>query len=148
MHRMDVSTLAPEGFRRTLALTAYVTENLDDELFGLVELRASQMNGCAYCVDMHASALHKLGVPFRTIVAVSAWRDTSFFSDAQRAALALTEEVTDLPGGVDDATWAAATQHLGDRALADLVIGIGVINLWNRICVTTELPPPPLSGEA
>lgn len=148
MSRMDVSTQAPEGFRRTLALASYVKENLDDELFGLVQLRASQMNGCAYCVDMHAGELKGIGVPFRKIVAVSAWRDTDFFSDSQRAALALTEAVTDLPGGVDDATWADAAQHLGERELADLLIGIGVINLWNRICVTTELAPPPLTAEA
>ncbi len=145
MTRLAINRHAPEGYQAVAQLDAYVRRNLDPELLDLVKLRASQLNGCAFCVDLHATDLEKLGVPTRKIYAVSAWRETTFFTGAERAALALTEQVTHLPGGVDDATWQAAAEVFAERELADLVLAIGTINLWNRIGVTTHLAPPPLA---
>lgn len=145
MTRLAINRHAPEGYQAVAQLDAYVRRNLDPELLDLVKLRASQLNGCAFCVDLHATDLEKLGVPTRKIYAVSAWRETTFFTGAERAALALTEQVTRLPDGVDDAAWQAAAEVFAERELADLVLAIGTINLWNRIGVTTHLAPPPLA---
>lgn len=146
MTRLAINQHAPEGYQAVAALDGYVRRNLDPVLYDLVKLRASQLNGCAFCVDMHATDLEKQGVPTRKIYAVSAWRETSFFTDAERAALALTEQITLIADGVDDAVWEAAAAAFSERQLSDLVLAIGTINLWNRIGVSTHLAPPPLNG--
>lgn len=146
MTRLDIAHRAPEGYRATLQLDAYVRRQLDPELLDLVKLRASQLNGCAFCVDMHATDLEQLGVASRKIYAVSAWSEAGFFSGRERAALALTEQITHLSGGVDDPTWQAAAAEFSDRELSDLVLAIGTINLQNRIGVSTRMSPPSLEG--
>jgi AhpD family alkylhydroperoxidase len=108
---------------------------------GLVQLRASQINGCSVCVDMHPRFLKKGGETDERLFAVAAWRDTPFFSDAERAALALTEAVTRLserPDPVPDDVWDDAARHYDEPALAALIIAIATINVWNRINVTTR----------
>ena len=107
----------------------------------LVHLRASQINGCSVCVDMHAKALRKAGESEEKVFAVAAWRETPYFSDAERAALALTEALTriaDRPEPVPDAIWEAAAEHFDETQLGALVLDIGVINLWNRLNVATQ----------
>jgi AhpD family alkylhydroperoxidase len=102
----------------------------------LVHLRASQINGCSVCVDMHARELKKAGEKDQRIFAVAAWRDTPFFNDAERAALALAEAVTRLSDRADpvpDELWAEVTSHYDERALAALIVSIGAINVWNRL---------------
>jgi AhpD family alkylhydroperoxidase len=102
----------------------------------LVHLRASQINGCSVCVDMHAQELKHAGQDDKRIFAVAAWRDTPYFTDAERAALALTEELTriaDKPEAVSDAVWAEAAAHYDETALAALIIQIAQINVWNRL---------------
>jgi len=102
----------------------------------LVHLRASQINGCSVCVAMHADELKKLGDSDQRIFAVAAWRDTTWFTEAERAALALTEEMTriaDRPDPVSDAVWAAAARHYDEADLAALVLTIAQINVWNRL---------------
>ncbi|MFB6392350.1 carboxymuconolactone decarboxylase family protein [Polymorphospora lycopeni] len=146
MARLNISQHAPQGFQAVADLDRYVRENLDDILFDLVKLRASQLNGCAYCVDMHATDLEKLGQPTRRIYAVSAWRDTGFFTERERAALALTEAITLIATGLDDEVWDEAARLFPERELSDLVLAIGTINVWNRICVSTLTAPPPLAG--
>lgn len=108
---------------------------------GLVELRASQINGCGRCVDMHAREMKQAGETDERLFAVAAWRDTSFFSEAERAALALTETVTrlsDRADAVPDEIWEKATRHYDERALAGLLLGIAAINVWNRLNVSTR----------
>lgn len=144
MQRLAVNRHAPEGYQAVAALDGYVRRNLDHVLLDLVKLRASQLNGCAFCVDLHATDLEKAGVPTRKIFAVSVWRETSLFNETERAALALTEQITRIADGVDDPTWQAAAAVFTERQLADLVLAIGTINLWNRIGVSTHLAPPPL----
>ena len=103
---------------------------------GLVHLRASQINGCSVCVDMHAQELKQAGEDDRRIFAVAAWRETPWFTDAERAALALTEEMTrlaDKPEAVSDAVWAEAAGHYDEAALAALLLQIAQINVWNRL---------------
>ncbi len=107
----------------------------------LMNLRASQINGCGVCVDMHARALQKLGEDDARIFAVSAWREAPYFSEAERAALALAEaasRLSDRADPVPDDVWQEAARHYDETALAALVASIGAINLWNRINVTTR----------
>ena len=144
MSRLNISQHAPEGYQTVAALDSYVQKNLDHALLDFLKLRASQLNGCAFCVDMHATDLEKSGVSPRKIYAVSAWRETSFFTDQERAALARTEEITLLTSGVAETTWQEAAEVFSERELSDLILAIGTINLWNRIGVSTHLAPPPL----
>ena len=103
---------------------------------GLVELRASQINGCSVCVDMHPRLMKKAGETDSRIIAVAAWRHARYFTDAERAALALTEAVTRLSDRADpvpDELWAQVTRHYDERALAALILAIANINVWNRL---------------
>jgi AhpD family alkylhydroperoxidase len=107
----------------------------------LIRLRASQINGCSLCVDMHARDLKKAGETDERLFAVAAWREAPYFTDAERAALALTEaatRLTDRADGVPDEIWAEAARHYDEQALAALVIHIALINFWNRVNVTTR----------
>lgn len=106
-----------------------------------VHLRASQINGCSFCVDMHSRELKKDGEADERIFAVAAWRDAPWFTDAERAALALAEAATrlsDRPDPVPDEIWNEAARHYDEPALAALIIEIATINVWNRLNVTTR----------
>jgi AhpD family alkylhydroperoxidase len=107
----------------------------------LVNLRASQINGCGVCVDMHSRALKKIGEKDERIFAVGAWREAPYYSDAERAALALAEAATrlnDRPDPVPDEIWNEAARHYDETALGALVMAIGAINLWNRLNAATR----------
>ena len=108
---------------------------------GLIELRASQINGCGVCVDMHARQMKKAGETDDRLFAVAAWRDTPYFTDAERAALALTEAVTrlsDRPDPVPDELWEEAARHYDEPGLASLLLAIAGINVWNRLNAATR----------
>jgi AhpD family alkylhydroperoxidase len=109
----------------------------------LMHLRASQINGCSVCVDMHAHELKKAGESDKRIFAVGAWREAPYFNDAERAALALTEATTriaDREEPVSDKVWNEAAKHYNEDALAVLVTQIAMINFWNRInCATQQI---------
>jgi AhpD family alkylhydroperoxidase len=107
----------------------------------LVHLRASQINGCSVCVQMHARDLRKRGEGDDRLFAVAAWRDTPYFSDAERAALALTEAVTRLSDSTDpvpDDVWSDATDHYTEAQLAGLLVAMAAINAWNRLNAATR----------
>ena len=107
----------------------------------LIEVRASQINGCSVCLDMHSRELKAIGESDERIFMVGAWREAPYFSDAERAALALTEAATRLADRSDpipDDVWEEARQHYNERELAGLVIAIASINAWNRINATTR----------
>jgi AhpD family alkylhydroperoxidase len=107
----------------------------------LVHLRASQINNCGFCNDMHAKELKKAGEKDERIFAVAAWRDTKYFDPAERAAFALTEAVTRLPDRADavpDDVWSDATEHYNEKQLAALLIQIALINAFNRVSVPTK----------
>jgi AhpD family alkylhydroperoxidase len=107
----------------------------------LVHLRASQINGCSVCVDMHAKAARRSGESEERVFAVAAWRETPYFSDAERAALALTESLTrlaDRAEQVPDPIWDAAAEHFDETQLGALVLDIATVNLWNRLNIATQ----------
>jgi AhpD family alkylhydroperoxidase len=141
--RMNVSTVAPEGYQAVRGLEIYARKNVDPTLYELVKLRASVLNGCAFCVDMHSRDALAAGESSRRLFAVSAWREAPFFDERERAALALTDEVTRLGDhGVSDEVWNSAAKHFSERELADLLMAIATINVWNRIAVSTRAQPP------
>lgn len=107
----------------------------------LVHLRASQINGCSVCVDMHAKAARKAGESEERVFCVAAWRETPYFSEAERVALALTEALTRLADRADqvpDALWDAAAEHFAETQLGALVLDIATVNLWNRLNIATR----------
>jgi AhpD family alkylhydroperoxidase len=115
----------------------------------LVELRVSQINACSLCVDMHARDLKKAGETDQRLFALAAWREAPFFTDAERAALALAEAATrlnDRADPVSDETWNEAARHFDEAGLASLVLNIGIVNLWNRVNVTTRQVAGSLPG--
>jgi AhpD family alkylhydroperoxidase len=108
---------------------------------GLVQLRVSQINGCSVCVDMHARDLAKRGETSERLFASAAWRDAPYFTDAERAALALSEAITrvaDREDPVPDEIWNEAAKHYDQRALSALILSIALINVWNRLNVATR----------
>jgi AhpD family alkylhydroperoxidase len=114
---------------------------LPEKTAHLVHLRASQINGCGFCVDLHPRIMKKAGETDRRIFAVAAWREAPFFTDAERAALALTEALTrisDREEPVPDTVWDEAARHYDEKALAALVVEIASINVWNRFNVATR----------
>jgi AhpD family alkylhydroperoxidase len=107
----------------------------------LVELRASQINGCSVCVDMHSRQLRKAGETDERLFSLAAWRDTPYFNDAERAALALTEAVTRVTERADpvpDELWNEVTAHYDEQATAALILAIANINVWNRLNIATR----------
>jgi AhpD family alkylhydroperoxidase len=134
--------IVPDALQALYALGAAAkTSVLPPTTLDLIHLRASQTNGCSVCVDMHARDLKKAGETDERLFAVAAWCDAPYFTDAERAALALTEAVTrlsDHPDGVTDEIWAEAARHYDEPSLAVLVLNIALINFRNRINVATR----------
>ncbi|TKT80221.1 carboxymuconolactone decarboxylase family protein [Aquamicrobium sp. LC103] len=135
--RLDYWKAAPTLMKAVRALNAAVDESgLDKGLMHLVKLRASQINGCSYCVYMHSREARADGESEERVYLVSAWRESPLFSDAERAALAWTEKVTRLSEGpVDDAAYAEVMRHFSEQDVVNLTVLIGMINVWNRLCV-------------
>lgn len=145
--RMDLFAVAPEGVKAVQGLEKHTRSHVDAELLELIKLRASIVNGCAFCVDMHTTDWLAMGEDVRRVAAVSTWHESPFFSDRERTVLALTDAVTRLDeGGVSDELWAEATKELGDELLANVILAIATINVWNRIAVPTHKLPPPLAS--
>jgi AhpD family alkylhydroperoxidase len=143
--RLNLMDLDPEAMKRILALEQHVRSTLDVELLELVKLRASMLNGCAHCVDMHSTDAMKNGEDPRRLFAVSAWRESRFFSEPERVALALTDAVTRLgEHGVPDDVWEPVVDTYGKEAAAHLVVAIATINVWNRLAVTSRVESPSL----
>ncbi|HEY7075437.1 MAG TPA: carboxymuconolactone decarboxylase family protein [Solirubrobacteraceae bacterium] len=140
MDRISLAKVARDAYRALAALDDLV--DFDPPLRELVRLRASQLNGCTYCIDMHARDARAGGEDERRLWALTAWRETPFFSERERAALALTEAVTRLgEGGVPDDVYAAAAEHFDEHELGQLMFAIIVINAWNRVGVGTKMAP-------
>jgi len=144
MHaRMEhVTNIVPEAMQALLALGKTADKGgVPAKTILLMQVRASQINGCSVCVDMHAREMKDAGESDARLFTVAAWRDAPYFTDAERAALALTEAVTriaDRTDAVPDEIWNEAARHYDERGLASLLIAIGVINVWNRLNVATR----------
>ncbi|WP_456763159.1 carboxymuconolactone decarboxylase family protein [Bradyrhizobium sp. USDA 4011] len=135
--------VVPEAMKALQALSESTKQALPEKLLELVHLRASQINGCSVCVDMHPKLARRAGETDERLFAVGAWRDTPYFTEAERAALALTEAVTrlsDREDPVTDAVWDEAAKHFDEQQLASLVLGIAAINVWNRLNVAVRQP--------
>ncbi|HET6629802.1 MAG TPA: carboxymuconolactone decarboxylase family protein [Woeseiaceae bacterium] len=133
--RIAFKKLVPEAYRAMLGLERYVhgTE-LEPALLELVRMRASQLNGCAYCLDMHSKDARAAGESEQRLYLLSAWREAPFYSERERAALAWAEAVTLLPGsGVSDEVYAQARIHFGEEELVKLTMAVVAINGWNRL---------------
>lgn len=143
-HRIDYASASPDGYKAFGGV--YVTlqkSGLPHELIDLVYLRVSQINGCAYCIDMHSRDLIKLGVSVEKLVLVPVWRDAGdVFSTRERIALAWAETVTNVAEtGVPDADYQATAAEFNDKELADLTYAIGLMNAFNRFGVTFRSIP-------
>jgi len=131
--------VVPEALKALNSLGTSISKGgVPNTTLELVRLRASQINGCSLCVEMHARDLKKAGEKDERLFTVAAWRETPYFTDAERAALALTEAATrlnDRADPVNDEVWNEAARHYDEKAMADLVLNIALINFWNRVNV-------------
>ncbi len=141
--RLDAAKLSPDGARAMFGLEKYAEKSgLEKDLQLLIKIRASQINGCAYCIDMHTIDARAAGETEQRIYALSAWRETPFFTDRERAALAWTEAVTLIShGGVSDALFEEARQYFSDKELVDMTIAVAAINAWNRLAISFHAVP-------
>ncbi len=136
--RVDYEKVAPAAIEAMSGLEKYVRQcGLEPSLIELVKLRASQINGCAFCVDMHTKDARARGETEQRLYAVSVWRDTPFFSERERTALAWTEAVTNVSWQhVPDDVYDVARRHFSEKELVDLTMAVIAINAWNRLSVS------------
>lgn len=141
--RIRYSTSAPGAYTAMSALDSYLGGcGLDANLMDLVKLRASQINGCAYCLDMHWKDLRAAGETEQRLYALDAWREAPFYSERERAALAWAEAVTRLHDGhVPDAVYESARAVFTEKELADLTLAVAAINAWNRLSIAGRVTP-------
>jgi AhpD family alkylhydroperoxidase len=141
--RIEYDKLAPDGLKAMMGLERYVHGcGLDPALRELVKLRASQINGCAYCIDMHTKDARAAGETEQRLYALTAWRETPFFTDRERAALAWTEAVTQVAEShVCDELYESTRKHFDEKELVDLTLAIVAINGWNRLAISFRKVP-------
>lgn len=141
--RLNAAKLAPAPAQVLYGLEKYLGEcGLEHPLLELVKTRASQINGCAYCLDMHTKDARAAGETEQRLYALNAWRETPFYTPRERAALAWTEAVTLVSdGGVSDETYAAAREQFDEKELVDLTWAVAAINAWNRLAISFRAVP-------
>lgn len=139
--RISIKDLEPEAYKAMLAMESYVkTIEVDPKLKELIKIRASQLNGCAYCVDMHTEHAIKVGESERRIFALSVWKESHLFTDDERAVFQLTDEVTLIAAhGVRNKTYDTIVNFFGEKITAQIIMQIVLINSWNRIAVSTKM---------
>ncbi len=140
--RLSYSEVAPEGTEILRKLESYIRKSgLEADLLELVRLRASQLNGCAFCIDMHTKDARTHGESEQRLYAVSAWHEAPFYSERERAALAWTEAVTQISADhVPDEAYNQARQHFTEKELVDLTLAVIAINSWNRLAISFRTP--------
>jgi AhpD family alkylhydroperoxidase len=141
--RIDYRKYAPEALKAMFALEKYVEESgLELALVHLMKMRASQINGCAYCIDMHSIDARAAGESEQRLYALDAWRETPFFSDRERAALAWTEAITRVSEThVPDEVFEEVKKYFSEKEIIDLTIVATTINMWNRLAISTRAVP-------
>lgn len=144
MTRIDLNRTNRTGYAAVLGLEAYARTHVDAQLYELIKLRASIVNGCGFCVDMHATEGANRGIPARVLHAVAAWQHAGeLLDERQRAVLALTDAVTALgPTSVTDEIWAETARFFTEKQLGSIILAIATINVWNRIAIATGMTPP------
>lgn len=140
--RLNVQEIQPEGYKAMLGLEKYLASTeLPENYKELIRIRASQINGCAYCIDMHTTDALKGGETPRRIFLLNAWRETDLFNEEEKIILAMTEEVTLISQhGLSKDTYDKAEKTFGATYTAQLLLMIVTINAWNRIAISTQLP--------
>jgi len=141
--RLDFMAADKEAVKALMGVEHHINKGtLDIRLKELVRLRASQINGCAFCLDMHVSEARRSGEDERRLATVSAWRETPFFSDRERAALAWTESLTTISDNhAPDSVWETVREHFTDAELVELTLVITSINSWNRFAIAFRKMP-------
>jgi AhpD family alkylhydroperoxidase len=141
--RLKYSKVAPHGYRAMAALQNYVDDcGLEPLLLELVKMRASQINACAYCIDMHSKDARALGESEQRLYELNAWRETPFYSDRERAALLWTEELTMVSQGhVPDTIYEEVRQYFSEEELVNLTLAVVAINGWNRLAIGFRSQP-------
>lgn len=139
--RISISDLEPGAYKAMMALENYSkSTQVTPRIKELIKIRASQINKCAYCIDMHTEDAVKIGESERRIYALSAWQESHLFSDQERTVLQLTEEVTNISDkGVSEDTYNRVLSHFSENVTAQIIMLIVVINAWNRIAVSTKM---------
>ena len=142
--RLETQKVSPAAYQAMLGLETFIRRHskLESALLELVKMRASQINGCAYCIDMHSKDARAEGETEQRLYALSAWEETTFFTDRERAALALTEAITLVgEGHVPDAVYEQANKSFSEEELVNLTLAIITINGWNRLAITFRFVP-------
>jgi AhpD family alkylhydroperoxidase len=140
--RLNSLELAPEGYAALRAVEGYIQRcGLEKPLMHLVKMRASQINGCTYCLDMHSRDARRDGETEQRLYLLNGWRESPLYSDRERAALAWTECLTEIATrGAPDAEFETLQKHFAPKEIVDLIALIGMINLWNRVAISTRMP--------
>ncbi|KMZ42606.1 MULTISPECIES: carboxymuconolactone decarboxylase family protein [Bacillales] len=142
--RINHRAANPEALQTMLKLEKFVNESgLDKKLIELIKIRASQINGCAFCMDMHTQDARKLGETEQRIYLLSVWRESAVYTEAERAVLALTEAVTVITAnGVSEELYQQVREHFDENQYVALIMAINTINCWNRIAISTGMSAP------
>ncbi|HEY1264154.1 MAG TPA: carboxymuconolactone decarboxylase family protein [Terriglobales bacterium] len=141
--RIDITKISLDGVKAMLGLENYLHHcGLEEGLLHLLKLRVSQMNGCAYCLDMHWKDLKAIGENEQRLYSLDAWRETPFYSERERAALAWAEALTNITHGhVPDELFEETRRHFSEKEIVDLTLAVTTINAWNRISISTRAVP-------
>ncbi|HWF05637.1 MAG TPA: carboxymuconolactone decarboxylase family protein [Candidatus Angelobacter sp.] len=141
--RFNSAKASPGAYKAMLGLETYLHQcGLEESLLHLIKLRSSQINGCAYCLDMHWKDLRAIGETEQRLYSLDAWRECPYYTDRERAALAWTEAVTLVANDhVPDAVYEEARQHFNEKELADLTFAVATINAWNRMAIASRTVP-------
>ena len=138
--RINIAQVAPEVYKAMLGLEEYLHRSgLEQNLLHLIRLRASQINGCAYCIDMHWKDLRAIGETEQRLYGLDAWQESPYYSERERAAFAWTEAVTSITQGhVADEVYETVRKQFSEKEIADLTLAIATINAWNRLAISTR----------
>jgi AhpD family alkylhydroperoxidase len=138
--RIVIPKVAPEAYQAMLDLEKYIaTTSITPVLKELIKIRASQVNGCAYCINMHTADARKLDITEQRIYLLSAWREADVYTEEEKAVLALTEEITLISNHVSEETYENAAKYYDEKSLAEIIMMIITINAWNRIGIATGM---------
>ncbi|KDN55736.1 carboxymuconolactone decarboxylase family protein [Flavobacterium seoulense] len=141
--RVNINETEPQAFKAMYALEGYLaTTQLTQSQKELIKIRASQINGCAFCIDMHTKDALKYGETTQRIFLLNAWRETQLFTEEEKVLLAITEEITLITNkGLSEETYAKAEQFFDKNKIAQIIMAVVTINAWNRIAISTQLEP-------
>jgi len=139
-NRINIQKVAPAAYQAMFGLEKYLsTSTVNPILLELIKMRASQINGCAFCLNMHSADARKIGETEQRLYLLNAWRETTLFTKQEEAVLALTEEVTLISNHVSDEIYTKAANLFDENELSQIIMAIVTINAWNRIAITTKL---------